>query len=110
MPKTVLTLTETYCHSLVEPEHIEYDGGIWGTKLQNTFLVRQGTQILAVWELGTFLRPTPAKEAEYRRRIALQHRREGNLDLAWASEEMAHAIERGYPIPERWMYWPGAVT
>ncbi len=110
MPMTVLTLTDSSLHALVEPEHIEWNGGLWSPKLQNTFLVQHGTRILAIWEIGAFLRETPAVLAERRRRRAWEHRQNGDLDLAWASEEMAHAIERGYPLPERWMYWPGAVT
>jgi len=83
--------------SLVEPEHIEYEGAYWKAKLQDTFLIGEGESILAVWTLGTFIRDTPETQASQARGAAWHYRKSGEFNHAQYQEEIAIAIERDYP-------------
>jgi hypothetical protein len=104
MPQTQVTVVEPwellFLKTLPEPKRIEYNGGLYSVKLQNTFQDKMG-RILAIWVIDQFLRPTLEEEAKQLRRTALYQRRNGHLDMARWYEELAHATEREYPQGER---------
>lgn len=102
MAQTLVTTTDTsmwfgHDQKLREPSRIEHNGGLWTVKLQNTFQNKRG-DIVAVWVIDQYMRPTPAEEARQLRRTAQNHRRSlDHLDMAMWYEEMAHRAEHEYP-------------
>ena len=101
MAQTKTTLTEPWLVAMGRPLHepsgpLEHEGGLYSFRLQNTFQTKD-SHIIAIWVIDQYLRPTPQKEAEQLQRIVLQHRRNGNFDMARWYEELAHRTLHEYP-------------
>lgn len=86
-----------YHDSLVQPEHIEFDGAEWSVKLQDTFLVDSGKSILAIWAINKYLRDTLETQIKQIRGAAWHYRKSGEFNHAQYQEEVVIAMERDYP-------------